>query len=95
MFAASKNRLTELGVMNFPRKSAKKKVPEETFTVLIVSSPSTEGKQVLAQPVLGQLIDKQYLIEQRPQTGLLANLWQFPQCPWTPGQSMTEVLRCI
>ncbi|XP_072294178.1 A/G-specific adenine DNA glycosylase [Eucyclogobius newberryi] len=55
----------ELGVMNFPRKPAKKPPRvERTLTCLVVRRRG-DGQD-------------EYLLTQRPSKGLLAGLWQFP-----------------
>lgn len=48
----------------FPKREAKKSVPEEDCIVCIIKHMN--GK------------DTKYLVEQRPSKGLLASLWQFP-----------------
>ncbi|KAF1923317.1 DNA glycosylase [Didymella exigua CBS 183.55] len=50
----------------FPKKVAKKKAKEEECAVCLVEFYSSDG-------------ESKWLIEQRPATGLLASLWQFPQ----------------
>lgn len=50
----------------FPKKVAKKKVREEDCAVCLIELRPTDG-------------ESKWLIEQRPATGLLASLWQFPQ----------------
>ncbi|KAJ4309284.1 hypothetical protein N0V94_009003 [Neodidymelliopsis sp. IMI 364377] len=50
----------------FPKKVAKKKVREEECAVCLIELRLSNG-------------DSKWLIEQRPATGLLASLWQFPQ----------------
>ncbi|KAF3039953.1 hypothetical protein E8E12_008996 [Didymella heteroderae] len=50
----------------FPKKVAKKKVKEESCAVCLVELYTLDG-------------ESKWLIEQRPATGLLASLWQFPQ----------------
>lgn len=52
----------------FPKKVAKKKAKEEDCAVCLVELYSSDG-------------ESKWLIEQRPATGLLASLWQFPQVP--------------
>lgn len=53
-----------LGVCNYPRKPKKKQAKEETLAVAVVERDSEEGMQ--------------FLTIQRPKTGLLAGLWEFP-----------------
>lgn len=50
----------------FPKKVAKKKAKEEDCAVCLVEFCTSDG-------------ESKWLIEQRPATGLLASLWQFPQ----------------
>ncbi|KFZ63931.1 A/G-specific adenine DNA glycosylase, partial [Podiceps cristatus] len=59
---------SSLGVTNFPRKAAKKK-PREMRTATCV----LERKGCHGAP--------EYLIVQRPSSGLLAGLWEFPSLP--------------
>ncbi|KAF2109860.1 DNA glycosylase [Lophiotrema nucula] len=51
----------------FPKKPVKKKVAEEECCVCIIELRLENGKS-------------RWMIEQRPAKGLLASLWQFPQC---------------
>lgn len=53
-----------LGVCNYPRKPKKKQAKEETLAVAVIERDSEAGIQFLAV--------------QRPKTGLLAGLWEFP-----------------
>ncbi|XP_047442331.1 adenine DNA glycosylase [Mugil cephalus] len=55
----------ELGVHNFPRKPAKKPPRVERTLTCIVTRPGEEGED-------------EYLLNQRPNKGLLAGLWEFP-----------------
>ncbi|CAH1776066.1 unnamed protein product [Owenia fusiformis] len=55
----------DLGVQNYPRKP-KKKAPREERTGVCVLCDKQNPKM------------PRYLITQRPETGLLANLWEFP-----------------
>ncbi|XP_078574253.1 adenine DNA glycosylase-like isoform X2 [Branchiostoma floridae x Branchiostoma japonicum] len=55
---------SSLGVMNYPRKAKKKPPREEKTAVAIVSC--------------GEGPETKFLIIQRPETGLLAGLWEFP-----------------
>lgn len=52
------------GVCNYPQKPKKKQAKEETLAVAVIERDSDEGIQ--------------FLILQRPKTGLLAGLWEFP-----------------
>ncbi|XP_056270291.1 adenine DNA glycosylase isoform X2 [Pseudoliparis swirei] len=55
----------ELGVQNFPRKPAKKPPRvERTLTCVVIRAGEEGGDE--------------YLLTQRPDTGLLAGLWEFP-----------------
>jgi len=58
---------TQNGVTNFPRKSKKAVAKLARNIVFIVDRPRGP--------------DKEYLLWQRPATGLLANLWEFPSLP--------------
>ena len=53
-----------LGVCNYPRKPKKKQAKEETLGVAVIARDSEAGIQ--------------FLTVQRPKTGLLAGLWEFP-----------------
>ncbi|KAJ0032367.1 hypothetical protein NQD34_002448, partial [Periophthalmus magnuspinnatus] len=55
----------ELGVMNFPRKPAKKPPRVERTLTCLVIRRGGDGQD-------------EYLLTQRPNKGLLAGLWQFP-----------------
>ena len=63
-----------LGVCNYPRKPKKKQAKEETLAVVIIERDSESSIQ--------------YLTLQRPKTGLLAGLWEFPNI--TVESSLTE-----
>ncbi|KAI9139277.1 DNA glycosylase [Paraphysoderma sedebokerense] len=58
-----------VGVAKYPRKPKKKKAKEQECNVYIVQISSAEEAEA-ANP--------KYMICQRPKTGLLANLWEFP-----------------
>lgn len=53
-----------LGVCNYPHKAKKKQPKEETLAVVVLERVSELGSH--------------FLIVQRPKTGLLAGLWEFP-----------------
>ena len=53
-----------LGVCNYPQKAKKKQPKEETLAVVVLERPAELGSH--------------FLIVQRPKTGLLAGLWEFP-----------------
>ncbi|XP_068745675.1 adenine DNA glycosylase-like [Montipora capricornis] len=53
-----------LGVCNYPQKAKKKQAKEETLAVAVIERCFDRGAQFLAV--------------QRPKTGLLAGLWEFP-----------------
>uniref|UniRef100_A0A673AD31 Adenine DNA glycosylase n=1 Tax=Sphaeramia orbicularis TaxID=375764 RepID=A0A673AD31_9TELE len=55
----------ELGVLNFPRKPAKKPPRQERTLSCVVIRRQEEGED-------------EYLLTQRPDKGLLAGLWEFP-----------------
>ncbi|XP_033919952.1 adenine DNA glycosylase isoform X2 [Melopsittacus undulatus] len=59
---------SSLGVTNFPRKAAKKQPREARAATCVL-----EWRGCLRAP--------QYLIVQRPSSGLLAGLWEFPSLP--------------
>lgn len=56
-----------LGVCNYPQKAKKKQPKEETLAVAILERASK--------------FESRFLIVQRPKTGLLAGLWEFPNTP--------------
>lgn len=56
---------TSLGVMNFPRKAKKKAPREQTAQVTVVCKQCSNNQ-------------RQFLVFQRTQKGLLAGLWEFP-----------------
>ena len=58
-------------VESYPRKPPKKASKEENIAV-VVCSRHTAG-------------EPEYLIAQRPKKGLLANMWEFPNGPFSPG----------
>lgn len=53
-----------VGVCNYPQKAKKKQPKEETLAVVVLERASELGSH--------------FLIVQRPKTGLLAGLWEFP-----------------
>ena len=58
-----------LGVMNYPRKAKKKAAKDEIFLVAVIERklPTNPNKS-----------KSEYLIVQRPDSGLLAKMWEFP-----------------
>ncbi|XP_004936806.3 adenine DNA glycosylase isoform X1 [Gallus gallus] len=73
---------SSLGVTNFPRKAAKKQ-------------PRVEWTATCVLERRGRLGAPEYLIVQRPSSGLLAGLWEFPSLPLAPGlqeEQQKEVL---
>ena len=70
-----------LGVMNFPRKSKKAASRDETTLVLALSKDE-EG-------------EKMFAVQRRPETGLLANLWELLSIPCQQGLSGKEELKSI
>ncbi|XP_021261248.1 adenine DNA glycosylase isoform X2 [Numida meleagris] len=73
---------SSLGVTNFPRKAAKKQ-------------PRAERTATCVLERRGHLGVPEYLIVQRPSSGLLAGLWEFPSLPLAPGlqeEQQKEVL---
>ena len=74
-----------LGVGNYPRKPKKKQAKEEMISVCVLErSDCSELK---------------YLIVQRPNKGLLAGLWEFPnlvlQTDWTESEMNSEARRFL
>lgn len=68
----------DIGVQNYPRKGQKTKVRDETSLVCIVTRKAKSNDQT------------EYLMFQRPKTGLLANLLEFPSFPLDdPDQKLT------
>ncbi|KAH7128758.1 DNA glycosylase [Dendryphion nanum] len=61
----------------FPKKVAKKKPTEEECVVCLIEAQGKDGSS-------------KWMIEQRPDKGLLASLWQFPQCPLPPKNQSTS-----
>ncbi|XP_048718211.1 adenine DNA glycosylase isoform X1 [Caretta caretta] len=73
---------SSLGVANFPRRAAKKQ-------------PRAERTATCVLERRGHRREPEYLIVQRPSSGLLAGLWEFPSLPWGPEQKekqQTEAL---
>ncbi|KAK7501221.1 hypothetical protein BaRGS_00007706 [Batillaria attramentaria] len=56
---------TSLGVLNHPRKAKKKPPRDQTSIVTVVCKQCTDNQ-------------RQFLLFQRPEKGLLAGLWEFP-----------------
>ncbi|NWZ20352.1 MUTYH glycosylase, partial [Asarcornis scutulata] len=74
---------SSLGVTNFPRKAAKKQPRVEQTATCVLERKGCRGAL-------------EYLIVQRPSSGLLAGLWEFPSVPLAPGlqqEQQREVLR--
>ncbi|EOB00366.1 A/G-specific adenine DNA glycosylase, partial [Anas platyrhynchos] len=74
---------SSLGVTNFPRKAAKKQPRVEQTATCVLERRGHRGAL-------------EYLIVQRPSSGLLAGLWEFPSVPLAPGlqqEQQREVLR--
>ncbi|XP_068949821.1 adenine DNA glycosylase-like isoform X3 [Petaurus breviceps papuanus] len=57
----------DLGVANFPRQPARKAPREQRAAVCILQQPGSETSR--------------FLLVQRPSSGLLAGLWEFPSVP--------------
>ncbi|XP_060087697.1 adenine DNA glycosylase isoform X2 [Heteronotia binoei] len=66
-----------LGVTNFPRKAAKKPPRIESTATCVLQRKCHDDKP-------------EYLIVQRPSTGLLAGLWEFPSFLLSPGQEKQQ-----
>ncbi|XP_038038658.2 adenine DNA glycosylase isoform X1 [Anas platyrhynchos] len=74
---------SSLGVTNFPRKAAKKQPRVEQTATCVLERRGHRGAL-------------EYLIVQRPSSGLLAGLWEFPSVPLAPGlqqEQQREVLQ--
>uniref|UniRef100_A0A8C8SMC8 Adenine DNA glycosylase n=1 Tax=Pelusios castaneus TaxID=367368 RepID=A0A8C8SMC8_9SAUR len=63
---------SSLGVANFPRRVAKKPPRAERTATCVLERRGPRG-------------ESEYLIVQRPSSGLLAGLWEFPSLPLGPG----------
>ncbi|NWX89993.1 MUTYH glycosylase, partial [Nothoprocta pentlandii] len=63
---------SSLGVTNFPRKAAKKQPRVARAATCVLERGGCRGAP-------------RYLIVQRPSSGLLAGLWEFPSLPLAPG----------
>ncbi|XP_014794497.1 PREDICTED: A/G-specific adenine DNA glycosylase [Calidris pugnax] len=73
---------SSLGVTNFPRKAAKKQPRVERTATCVLERRGCHGAP-------------EYLIVQRPSSGLLAGLWEFPSLPLAQGlqeEKQKEVL---
>ncbi|NXK27917.1 MUTYH glycosylase, partial [Arenaria interpres] len=73
---------SSLGVTNFPRKAAKKQPRVERTATCVLERRGCHGAL-------------EYLIVQRPSSGLLAGLWEFPSLPLAQGlqeEKQREVL---
>ncbi|NXS63921.1 MUTYH glycosylase, partial [Brachypteracias leptosomus] len=73
---------SSLGVTNFPRKAAKKQPRVERTATCVLERRGCHGAL-------------EYLIVQRPSSGLLAGLWEFPSLPLAQGlqeEKQKEVL---
>ncbi|NWW90629.1 MUTYH glycosylase, partial [Rhynochetos jubatus] len=73
---------SSLGVTNFPRKAAKKQPRVERTATCVLERRGCHGTP-------------EYLIVQRPSSGLLAGLWEFPSLPLAQGlqeEKQREVL---
>lgn len=60
-----------LGVANFPRKASRRPPREEHSATCVVEQPRTSGSPLI-------------LLVQRPHSGLLAGLWEFPSVTLEP-----------
>ncbi|XP_065409793.1 adenine DNA glycosylase isoform X3 [Chrysemys picta bellii] len=63
---------SSLGVANFPRRAAKKQPRAERTATCVLERRGPQG-------------EPEYLIVQRPSSGLLAGLWEFPSLALGPG----------
>uniref|UniRef100_A0A7N9DCG1 Adenine DNA glycosylase n=1 Tax=Macaca fascicularis TaxID=9541 RepID=A0A7N9DCG1_MACFA len=64
-----------LGVVNFPRKASRKPPREESSATCVLEQA-------------GALGGAQILLVQRPNSGLLAGLWEFPSVTWEPSEQL-------
>ncbi|XP_072863459.1 adenine DNA glycosylase isoform X5 [Chlorocebus sabaeus] len=64
-----------LGVVNFPRKASRKPPREESSATCVLEQP-------------GALGGAHILLVQRPNSGLLAGLWEFPSVTWEPSEQL-------
>ncbi|CAO2588612.1 Adenine DNA glycosylase [Lemmus lemmus] len=62
-----------LGVANFPRKASRRPPKEEHSATCVVEQPRTTGSPLI-------------LLVQRPNSGLLAGLWEFPSVTLEPSE---------
>lgn len=72
---------SSLGVCNYPQKPKRKQPKEETLAVVVVKSDLEVGCH--------------FLITQRPKTGLLAGLWDFPNVAVEPNKSDAEMFAVL
>ncbi|XP_034635471.1 adenine DNA glycosylase isoform X1 [Trachemys scripta elegans] len=68
---------SSLGVANFPRRAAKKQPRAERTATCVLERRGPRG-------------EPEYLIVQRPSSGLLAGLWEFPSLALGPGLKEKE-----
>ncbi|XP_008999373.3 adenine DNA glycosylase isoform X3 [Callithrix jacchus] len=64
-----------LGVVNFPRKASRKPSREESSATCVLEQPRALG-------------GARILLVQRPNSGLLAGLWEFPSVTWEPSEPL-------
>ncbi|KAL0604539.1 Adenine DNA glycosylase [Plecturocebus cupreus] len=64
-----------LGVVNFPRKASRKPPREESSATCVLEQPRALG-------------GARILLVQRPNSGLLAGLWEFPSVTWEPSEQL-------
>ncbi|XP_074236817.1 adenine DNA glycosylase isoform X5 [Saimiri boliviensis] len=64
-----------LGVVNFPRKASRKPPREESSATCVLEQSRALGSARI-------------LLVQRPNSGLLAGLWEFPSVTWEPSEKL-------
>ncbi|XP_012290159.1 adenine DNA glycosylase isoform X3 [Aotus nancymaae] len=64
-----------LGVVNFPRKASRKPPREESSATCVLEQLRARG-------------GARILLVQRPNSGLLAGLWEFPSVTWEPSEQL-------
>ena len=65
-----------LGVENYPRKLDKKAPRRENKIVIVIEL--CDNKKQISQPEVWTKNQSRVLVSKRPKSGLLANLWEFP-----------------
>nr|XP_014354041.1 PREDICTED: A/G-specific adenine DNA glycosylase [Latimeria chalumnae] len=73
---------SSLGVANFPRKPVRKPARAERALTCVIEREKLKGKP-------------EYLIVQRPNSGLLAGMWEFPGMLWEEGVPQKKQERAL